>query len=74
MGVVQLGVGGLAEEVGQQAWFPQLRLWFQFVDNATEEHRVTLAGVSLDPEQSCVFVVAPSREVVMVEDPAVRLL
>ena len=43
----------------------------QLVDDA-EQHRLALAGVAFDPEQSGVVVVAPSLEVGVIEDPTVR--
>ena len=45
---------------------------FQLIDNAAEQHRLALAGSALDPQQPVLFVIAPSLEVGIVEDPAVR--
>ncbi|KAK8859530.1 hypothetical protein PGQ11_010264 [Apiospora arundinis] len=41
------------------------------VDDAAEEHGLTLARVALDPEQSLVRVVAPSAEVGVIKHPDV---
>jgi hypothetical protein len=38
------------------------------------QHRLSLTGVALDPEQPALVVVAPPLEVGIVEDPAVRVL
>jgi hypothetical protein len=71
-GVINPRVGALAEEEGQKARF-NIRL-LQLVDNPTEQHRLTLAGIALDPDHSALLVVAPSPEVDVFENPLVRVL
>ena len=45
----------------------------QFVNNAAKQHGLAFARVALDPEQAAVGIVAPSQEVIVGEDPAVRI-
>jgi hypothetical protein len=62
----------VAEEKGQNAGLrSRLR---QLVDNAAEQHRLALAGISLGPEQLAFWFVAPLSEVCVFQNPAVRIL
>lgn len=45
---------------------------FHFVDNAREQHGLSLARIALDPEQPTLVIVAPLLIVRVVEDPFVR--
>jgi hypothetical protein len=65
----------LAEEVDQLA---SLVVWLfsrspKLIDDTTEKHRLALSRIPLNPEQSALFILTPSPEVVMREDPLVRV-
>ena len=74
-GIVDARVGGLEEEVRQQRGcllVSQPRHGAYFVDDAAEQHRLALAGITLDPEQPALRVIAPLSKVSIVEYPEVR--
>jgi len=64
----------LAEEVGQKAAAKSGSggILLQFVYYAAEQHRLALAGITPDPEQSALFVIVPLLKFGIFEDPAVR--
>ncbi len=45
----------------------------QLVDDATEQHGLALAGITLDPEEP-VWPIAPFLEIGIVEHPAIGIL
>jgi len=69
-GTVDAQVGRLAEEVRHQGSLRYRTL--QLVDDATQQHRLSLARIAFHPEQSAVLVPMPLFERGVVKDPSVR--
>lgn len=65
---VQTRIRGLAKEVDRFVPRP-----LEIIDDAAHQHRLAFARVALDPEQLAVFTIAPLLEVVVVENPTVRV-
>lgn len=64
-------VGGLTEEVCDASFFRKLHL--EMIDDAAQEHGLSLPRVALDPEQLLVPVVAPLTKFRVIEQPDVTV-